>query len=213
MYSMFKDRKDAGQQLGRALKKYQNKNPLVLAIPRGGVEIGFQVAKALKADLDLLIARKLPYPGNPEAGFGAVAEDGSVYLVPQVKGLLSSHQIEKIISQQKKEAERRVRVLRKNRPLPDMKGRTVILVDDGIAVGVTMKASIKLVQQRNSAEIIVGSPVSGPEKPEEFAPLVDEIIVLEQPPNFRAVAQIYQNWHDVKDKEVLEIMEKWRKLT
>jgi len=114
---MFKDHQDAGQQLGQALKKYQDKGVLVLAIPRGGMEIGLEVAKILRADLEIIVSRKLGYPGNPEAGFGAVAEDGSLYLTPQAK-LLAETEIELIIKQQKQEAARRVQVFRNNRPLP-----------------------------------------------------------------------------------------------
>jgi predicted phosphoribosyltransferase len=206
---MFKDRKDAGKQLAQALESYQDENVLVLAIPRGGVELGYEVAKALNADFSLIVVRKLPYPENPEAGFGAVAEDGSTFTFDQSVHTLPDETVERIVRQQRDEVERRIEVLRKGKPLPEIEGRTVILVDDGIAMGSTMRAAIALCKHQGAGEIVVASPVSSERVKEEIRQLVDRVVILVTPPFFRAVAQVYQNWYDVSDREVLEIMEKW----
>jgi predicted phosphoribosyltransferase len=208
---MFRDRKDAGQKLARALEKYKDQDVLVLAIPRGGVEVGYQVAEYLNADFSLLVSRKLPYPHNPEAGFGALAEDGSTFIYRDAARQLSPRTIEAIIERQKQETERRVAVLREGRPLPEIAGRTAILVDDGIAMGSTMRVSIMLCQNRGAGKIVVAVPVSGERMAVEIEERVDEIVVLEQPRFFRAVAQVYENWYDVSDREVIEIIESWQR--
>ena len=203
---MFRDRGDAGRKLGEALQAYKESDPLILAIPRGGVEVGYEVAKALGADFSLLICRKLPYPDNPESGFGAIAEDGSLYINEAAAAPLSNSLIEQTIQQQKEEIQRRIQILRKGKPLPAIEGRTVILVDDGIAMGSTMHAAVALCRKKHAKEIIVAVPVAGAHAIREFEQLADDIVVLESPPYFYAVAQVYQNWYDVSDEEVLEIM-------
>ena len=205
---MFRDRKDAGEKLARALSQYRDEDILVLAIPRGGVEVGYQVAEYLDADFSLLIARKLPYPDQPEAGFGAVAEDGSAVVQEKASRWVSDETVERVVEEQRQEIERRVAVLRKGQPLPDLSGRTVILVDDGIAMGSTMRASIKLCKNQNAGKIVVAVPVSSRKVKAEIGELVDEIVVLETPRYFRAVAQVYEVWYDVPDSEVLALMKK-----
>jgi len=207
---MFEDRRDAGKQLGSALTDYRDKEVIVLAIPRGGVEVGYQVAQALDAEFSLVVVRKLPFLDNPEAGFGAIAEDGSTVIIQQAAYGLSQDTIEHVVKMQQKEVERRVRVLRGGSPLPDLKDRTVILVDDGIAMGSTMRAAIKLCKNEGAGRIVVAAPVSGARRAREIEALVDEMVILEKPPFFRAVAQVYRNWYDVSDQEVLRIMEAWR---
>lgn len=207
---MFEDRKDAGEKLAKALKKYKDKNTLVLAIPRGGVEVGYQVAKYLNASFSILVTRKLPYPDNPETGFGAIAEDGSTFIYRNAVRLLPEGMIDEIIREQKQEIRRRVAVLRKSRPLPALVNRTVILVDDGIAMGSTMRASIILCKNKGAGKIVVAVPVAGERSVAEIGEMVDEIVVLEEPTFFRAVAQVYRHWHDVSDREVIEILKRWQ---
>lgn len=209
----FDDRKDAGEQLGRALVNYRGKNVLVLAIPRGGVEVGFEVARTLDADFSLVVVRKLPFPYNPEAGFGAIAEDGSTIIIERATYGVPRDTLERTIEFQQEEIERRIQVLRKGQPLPELKGRTVILVDDGIAMGSTMRAAIKLCKNQKAGRIVVAVPVTGESVAREIGALIDEMVVLEKPPFFRAVAQVYRNWYDVSDREVLEMMETWRSET
>lgn len=206
---MFEDRRDAGENLAKALHKYKDKNAVVLAIPKGGVEVGYQVARYLNAELSIIVARKLPFPDNPEAGFGAIAEDGSTFIFEGAERWVGRDAIDEIVREQKYEIKRRIEVLRKGKPLPEIKDRIVILVDDGIAMGSTMRASISLCKNKK-AKIVVAVPVSGRDVAAEIRELVDELIVLEMPPFFRAVAQIYRNWYDVSDEEVDEIMARWK---
>lgn len=203
---MFEDRRDAGKKLAKALGRYREKGVLVLAIPRGGVEVGCQVARYLEAELSLLITRKLPFPDNPEAGFGAIAEDGSTFVFRDAAMWLSQVMVDRIVEEQSGEIQRRIEVLRNGKPLPDMSGRTVILVDDGLAMGSTMRASIMLCKKKGVRKIIVAVPVAGREVAEDIGNIVDEIVVLEKPDNFMAVAQVYRNWYDVSDQEVLGIL-------
>ncbi len=211
---MFKDRRDAGQELARELELYKGEDLLVLAIPRGGVEVGYQVAKYLDAEFSLLIARKLPYRDQPEAGFGALAEDGSSVVLERATRWVSDATVERVIEEQRQEIERRVAVLRKGEPLPELEGRTVILVDDGIAMGSTMRAAIKLCRERDAGKVVVAIPVASADVAEriegEAGGLPHEIVVLEQPKFFRAVAQVYERWYDVPDSEVTAIMDRWR---
>ncbi len=207
---MFKDRQDAGQQLALALGAYKDKDALVLAIPRGGVEVGYYVACAIHAEMAIVVSRKLPYPDNSEAGFGAIAEDGSLFIFEDALGFLGREEIDRIIEEQKRELKRRVHVFRKDEPLPEIKGRTVIIVDDGIAMGSTVRATIALCKNKKAKKIVVASPVAGPDVAESLTKIVDETVILEKPAFFQAVAQVYRNWYDVPDSEVLEFARKWR---
>lgn len=205
---MFQDRKDAGQQLGEALKMYKKCNGIVLAIPRGGVEVGSYVAEYLGVPLSLVVVRKLPLPENPEAGFGAIAEDGSAFFVDRVSNRLSSDVIQLILEEQKQELERRIQALREGKPIPSITGKIVILVDDGIAMGSTMQAAIMLCKNKKARKLVVASPVASQSTAEELAEVADDIVILEKPPFFRAVAEVYSNWYDVPDDEVISFMQK-----
>jgi putative phosphoribosyl transferase len=207
----FTDRTDAGRRLAEALEHYRDQGALVLAIPRGGMEIGYRVARHLRADLSIIIARKLPLPDHPEAGFGAVAEDGSLYLDQAAAGWLPRDAVQRIVREQEEEIRRRITALRQGRPLPPIAGRTVILVDDGIAMGSTMRAAIILCRHRKAVRIVVASPVSGANTAGEFEGLADEVVILTRPHFFRAVAQVYEDWYDVSDKEVIAILKKWHR--
>ncbi len=201
---MFKDRKDAGQKLAVALQTYKEQDPLVLAIPRGGVELGYEVSKALDSDFSLLICRKLPFPLNTESGFGAIAEDDSLYINELAAASVSHQEIEQIITQQSLEIKRRIQTLRGGKPLPSIKERTIILVDDGIAMGSTMHVAVELCRKKGAKKIIIAVPVASRQAIRKFSQMADEVIVLESPLDFYAVAQVYENWYDVSDKEVLD---------
>ena len=190
--------------------RYKEEHPLVLAIPRGGTEVGYEVAKALDADFDLLIARKLPFPDNPESGFGAVAEDGSLYIIPYYAEILDPSLIASIVEYQKEEIKRRIARLRGGRELTPVEGRTVILVDDGIAMGSTMRAALDYCRRNGTAKVVVAAPVSSPQVKEEFEKIADDVVILSTPPYFRAVAEAYERWYDVSDEEVLQIMQRFR---
>ena len=205
---MFKDRKDAGQKLAKELQLYKEENPLIFAIPRGGVELAYEVSKMLNTDFSLLICRKLPFPLNTESGFGAMAEDGSLYINERSAASVSHKEIKQIIAEQRLEIKRRIQTLREGRPLPSIKERTVILVDDGIAMGSTMHVAVELCKKEGAKKIIVAVPVAGRKTIEKFSKIADEVIVLESPVNFYAVAQVYENWYDVSDEEVLEFLKR-----
>ena len=181
---------------------------MVFAIPRGGVELGYEVSKVLDADFSLLICRKLPFPFNTESGFGAMAEDGSLYINELAAASVSHKEIEQIIIQQSIEIKRRIQTLRGGRPLPSIKGRSVILVDDGIAMGSTMHVAVELCRKKEAKRIIVAVPVASRQAIEKFSQIADEVVVLESPVNFHAVAQVYENWYDVSDEEVLDFLKK-----
>jgi putative phosphoribosyl transferase len=208
---MFADRKDAGEKLGRALEKYRNKNVLVLGIPRGGAETAYYVARYLNAELALVITRKLGYPFNPEAAFGAVAEDGSVYISETGKQSLTEQEMNEVLSQQKQEIKRRIQKLRHGKPLPEMKDRTIIVVDDGIATGATLFATLELCKNQKPQKIIVAAPVAGKRMEGILSKIVDETVILEMPTPYSAVSQGYENFNNLTDEEALAFMDKWGK--
>jgi putative phosphoribosyl transferase len=205
----FRDRADAGRKLAEALEPHKGRRVLVLGIPRGGVQVAFEVARGLQAEFSVLMARKLAYPDNPEAGFGAVAEDGSRIVSETAQYELDEAEISAIIREQEKEIQRRVKVLRRGQPLPEIKGRTVILVDDGLAMGSTMTAAISLCRKRKAKRIIVAVPVAGDWAAREITKLADETVILTKPVPFFAVAQVYEKWYDVPDREVIRLLAEW----
>ncbi|HET9485850.1 MAG TPA: phosphoribosyltransferase family protein [Chryseosolibacter sp.] len=208
---MFRDRKDAGQKLGYALEKYRKRNVLVLGIPRGGVETAYYVAKHLNADLSLVVTRKLGFPYNPEAAFGAVAEDGSLYVSPIARQELSDEEMNAVLESQKEEIRRRVQKLRKGKELPDLKDRTVIIVDDGIATGATLFATIELCKKRKAGKIVVAAPIAGKRMEDILRKTVDDFVILEIPPFYSAVSQGYEDFSNLSDDEALAFMDKWDK--
>lgn len=202
----FKDRADAGRQLGEYLKpKYKALNPLVMGVPRGGVAVGYYVAAAMETEFSVIVSKKLPFPGNRELGFGAVAEEFQVYVSGLGKDMLNEAIIADIIKEQFAEVERRVRVYRMGLPLPDMKGRTVILVDDGIAMGVTLVPLIELCRMKGASRIILAVPVSGQDYDVHLL-RADVLEVLYQPHHFQGVGQAYRCFGDFTDEEVLNLL-------
>ena len=203
---MFQDRTDAGKRLGTALKQSESRRTLVLGIPRGGVEVAYRVAEALASKLSILIVRKLPFPEVPESGFGAVAEDGTVYLVPGAEHRVPRSRIGNIIRRQRTEVIRRIEALRKGCPLPGLQNYSVILVDDGIAMGSTVQAAVRCCHNLGAVHITVAAPVGSPDAVASLKETADDVFVLFSPPSFRAVADFYRDWYDVSDREVFEIM-------
>lgn len=207
---MFYDRSDAGKKLAEKLLEYKNKNVIVLAIPRGGVPVAYEIAKELNAKLDILVSRKLPLPQDPEAGFGAISETGDVVLKPETISYfgISKKEIEKIEKQQLAEIKRRIKTLRKGRKL-NLEGKVAILVDDGLAMGSTMEAAILAARNKKASKVVVAVPVAGYYVAESISKKADDFICLERPKYFRAVADAYENWYDLTDKDVLEIIERY----
>lgn len=209
---MFEDRKEAGIALGEALQKYQSLKPVVLAIPRGGVVVGYYVARALECDFDVIITRKLGYPEQPEAGFGAIAEDGSLYLDPWSNRYISRDIIIRVQARESMEIKRRIHAYRKDRDLPVLEGRVVILVDDGIATGATVMAAIRMCRKKNPEKIVVAAPVSAIKRISKLEAEADEVIILFKSPQLTAVSQGYRHFTNLTDEEVIPYLNKWHKL-
>lgn len=208
---VFADRTDAGTQLGKSLMpEYKDKNALVLAIPRGGVEVAYYVAQALHGELAVVVSKKLPYPRQPELAFGAVTEGGNVFLTSLAKGL-KKEKIDEIIQEQLAEIERRIMSYRGGRPLPDMAGRTVIIVDDGIATGATLVPILQLCREQKAVKIVVAVPVAGASYTPEIDELADDVKVLEVPDNYFAVGQAYEDFHGLEDEEVTSLLEAYER--
>ncbi|MCE5326531.1 MAG: phosphoribosyltransferase [Planctomycetaceae bacterium] len=204
------DRTDAGKKLAHALGDYRGKDALVLALPRGGVIVGYEVARELEADLDVLIVRKLGSPYNPEFGIGAIASGGARYLDAKAIAALHVPQayIERVEQQERAELERRSRTYRGERPQPQIDGRLVILVDDGIATGGTARAAVRALRQANPARLVLAVPVAPPSTVAALAGEVDEIVCPEMPLGFSAIGQWYQYFDQVSDEEVIDLLER-----
>ena len=209
---MFVDRRDAGRQLAGLLKKYQGQEGvLVLALPRGGVVVGFEIAAQLKADLDVLIVRKIGFPWQPELAAGAVSETGTVVMNREIlsssSGAMDAY-IEQETAQQKEEIVRRVALYRKGAAIKALKDRTVILVDDGVATGATMKAAIEALKKEGIRKLVVAVPVAPPLTAEELRGMADEFLCIGTPPDFMSVGSHYFDFTQVTDEEVVQMLEK-----
>jgi putative phosphoribosyl transferase len=208
---IYADRRTAGIELGRLLEvEYKDRHALVIGIPRGGVEVAYYVAKILNGDLCAVISKKLPFPGHEELAFGAVTEDGSVFLTALARHL-NEETINLTIEKQVHEIRRRVNKYREGRPLPIMVNRLVILVDDGIATGATLVPALRLCRDRGASKIVVAAPISGEDYVEEIASLADEIKIAERPDDFFAVGQAYECFPSLTDNDVKRFLEKFRK--
>jgi putative phosphoribosyl transferase len=204
---IFADRRDAGFHLGKLLEAtYKDKGALVLGIPRGGVIVAYEVAKILHGQLSVVITKKLPHPSQEELAIGATAEDGSVYLTFYAREF-SNTVIQRVVSAQSKEIQSRIERFRNGKPLPDMSGRIVIIVDDGIATGSTIVPAIKLCKTRKAASVVVASPVSGARYVSDIDALADDVVIVEQPDDFYAVGQVYEDFHHLSDSEVTDALE------
>jgi len=205
----FKDRTEAGQVLARKLAAYANcADVVVLALPRGGVPVAFEIATALNLPLDVFLVRKLGVPGQSELAMGAIAT-GGVRVLNQdiVRSLrLSDAVIDKVAAQEQQELERRERLYRDERPIPLLHERTVIIVDDGLATGATMRAAIEAIRQQQPARIVVAVPISSPETYRDLAVEVDEIICVETPQPFWSVGLWYEDFPQTTDEEVRNLL-------
>ena len=207
--ALFMDRREAGRRLAEVLERFGEEEPLIVALPRGGVPVGFEVAKALIAPLDILLVRKLGAPFNPEYGIGAIAEGG----VRFVRGAdveligISDEELEAVAARESAELERRQQLYRGNKEPYPVEGRTVILVDDGIATGGTAVAAGKALKLRGAAKVILAVPVAPPGTEERLGGDFDEIVCLEQPHGFFGIGQFYVDFGQVGDHEVIELLE------
>lgn len=207
----FRDRRDAGRQLAEELKAYTNRpEVLVLALPRGGVPVAFEVAQALHAPLDIFLVRKLGVPGHEELAMGAIASGGVRILNEEVVHTLGIHEqtIERVAAAEQHTLEERERAYRGERPRPVVRGRTVLLVDDGLATGATMRAAVVALRQQGPKRSVVAVPVAAVDTCEEFRAEVDEIVCAVTPEQFVAVSLWYQDFSQTTDEEVRELLER-----
>ena len=211
MMMRFRNRIEAGQQLAKRLAKYANcPDVLVLALPRGGVPVGYEVAQALNAPLDVFVVRKLGVPGHEELAMGAIASGGVRVLNGEVVESLGipDDVIDGAAARELRELERRERAYRDDRPAPDVQGHTVILVDDGIATGSTMKAAIEALRQLEAGRIVVAVPTAALSTVREMGPDVDELVAVMTPADFAGVGQWYEDFSQTTDGEVRELLDK-----
>jgi putative phosphoribosyl transferase len=205
----FRNRTEAGRILARSLEDYADRDDvIVLALPRGGVPVGYEVAKALGAPLDVFVVRKVGVPGHEELAMGAIASGGLLVLderVVQALGI-SRQEVERTVAAELRELERRETAYRGDRDPPELEGKTVILVDDGLATGSTMRAAALAVRQLRPARIVVAVPVASPETCDEFREEVDEVVCGLTPRPFRSVGQWYDDFSQTTDDEVRELL-------
>ncbi len=210
---IFENRHDAGRQLAAKLSEYNGQSVIVLAIPNGGVPVAVEVAGALKAELELVICRKIPLPLTPEAGFGACADDGTIILNEEIAKRvgLSRQQIEYEATKVRAEIKRRCLLYEGDRPLVTVTGKTVIIIDDGLASGITMRAAVESVRRRRPREIVVAVPCASALAVKQVEKVADKVIICTTGfmPIF-AVADFYRQWYDLTDDEVIRYLKQWR---
>lgn len=215
MERTFRDRNEAGERLAALLSDYARRDDvLVLGLPRGGVPIAYQVARKLQLPLDVFVVRKLGVPGHEELAMGAVATGGVRVLNEQVISQLSisEEQIEMVAEREGKELERREKEYRDGHPHLPVAGKTVLLVDDGVATGSTMMAAVKALQARKAGKIVVAVPTIAASSVSAFEEKADEVVAVMTPENFMAVGQWYENFSQTSDQEVQDLLEKGRDL-
>jgi putative phosphoribosyl transferase len=212
---LFEDRGDAGRQLAERLAPYAEERPIVFALPRGGVPVGTEVSRSLGAPLEVIVSRKLGAPGQPEFGIGAVAPGGVRVLNERaVRALgIEEEYLEMISTRELAEAERRLKLFRGDRPYPDLEGRTAILVDDGLATGVTARAALLALRRMNPRRLVLAVPVCAVQTAELLRPETDDLICLLAPANLEAVGLWYRNFEQTSDEEVVRLLEEARRST
>jgi putative phosphoribosyl transferase len=205
----FPNRAEAGRLLATKLSKYSGREDvIVLGLPRGGVPVAYEVAQSLRVPLDVFIVRKLGVPGFEELAVGAIASGGVRVLNDEVvRALPNANEIVEAVTQRETaEVERREQEYRDGRPAPEISGRTVILIDDGLATGATMRAAVKALRQRAAAKIVVAVPVGPPETCREFEAEADEVVCASAPEFFQAVGQYYEDFSQTSDQEVRDLL-------
>jgi len=211
---IFTNREEAGVMLAQRLKDYANrKDVIVLGIPRGGVPVAFEIAEALGAPLDIFVARKLGVPGQEELAFGAIASGGVRVLNDEIVALvnISKLDIERATIREQREVERRERLYRGTRAPVNVCGRTVILVDDGIATGSSIRAAISALRHLKPAKLVVAAPVAPADTAKELLSEVDELVCVDTPRTFQAIGQFYDDFSQVADEEVAGLLRRnWR---
>jgi len=208
---VFTDRRDAGRLLSQKLLKYKGSDSMILAIPSGGVPIACEIRQTLSLAMDLIIVRKIQIPGNPEAGFVAMSPDEEVVLNERLLNQigLTEEEMTTQIRKTRDVIKKRGRVFRQDKPFPSVENKIVFVVDDGLASGYTMRAAINFIKRKNPLKIIVAVPTASQKTADSILSEVDELICLNVRSGYPfAVADAYENWYDVTDEEVLEILKK-----
>jgi putative phosphoribosyl transferase len=203
----YRDRYHAGRRLAGALERFRPEHPLILALPRGGVVVGYEVAAALEAPLDVLVVRKLGAPAAEEFAIGAIAPDTTLLnpaLIAQL-GIPRSY-LDGVVQRERAELLRRERLYRGDRPTPDVRDRTVILVDDGLATGATAQAAVESLRRRGPARIVFAAPVCSPDGAQALRAAADEVVCLDCPEDFGAVGLWYADFAPTTDAEVIECL-------
>lgn len=206
----FKDRRDAGRQLARRLSHYaSDSDVVVLGIPHGGVPVAFEVAQALHAPLDVFLSGKLGVPGNEELAFGALADNGSRVLDESIISTLgiTPEQIQQITESAEKDLMEQAQLYRKTRPALNLEGKTVILIDDGIATGASIYAATQALRQMHPRMLVIAVPVAPPSTCSWLRTKVDALVVLHAPMQFQAVGEFYRDFSQTSDQEVIELLE------
>jgi predicted phosphoribosyltransferase len=207
---VFRNRTDAGRALARRLRPYANRpDVLILALPRGGVPVAYEVAQALHVPLDVFLVRKLGVPGQEELAMGAIASGGVRVLNDEVVNALQipDEIIQSVAETEWRELERRERAYRDDRPWPDIRGRTIVLIDDGLATGTTMRAAIAALRQQGPARIVVAVPVASASTCEEFSELAEDVVCVQTPEPFYAVGAWYDDFTQTSDAEVHALLD------
>ena len=209
---MFQDRSDAGRQLAAKLERFKDAHPVVLALPRGGVPVGYEIAEKLAAPLDVVLVRKIGAPGFEELAVGAVAEGTPAEKVLESETIaqfgIPQDYLDRETARQVQEIERRRAVYRGGRPSAEIAGATAIVVDDGIATGATMRAALRAVRRRGPAKLIVAVPVAPPGTLQSLRAEADELVCLDQPEYFAAISPFYAEFHQLRDEEVTDLLDR-----
>ncbi len=211
---IFRDRLDAGEKLAELLSDYKGEQSAVIAIPRGGVEVGYVVASKLSSPLEVTVPRKIGSPADPELAVGAVAEDGTIYIDEEVSKMIGIRDdwIRIEAERELQEVKRRIEVYRGGKPLPSLKGYTILLVDDGIATGATIIATARFLRKLEPEKLVIAAPVAPPEVVSKLSGEADDLRFVETPSPFFAIGQFYQDFSQLSDSQVLEYLSKVRRL-
>ena len=210
---IFRNRRDAGRALAKALVRYADRSDvIVLALPRGGVPVAFEVAQAIGAPLDVFLVRKLGFPGNEEYAIGAVASGGVRVLDEDLlrSAGVSAETVRRTVEREERELRRRERAYRDDRPALELEGRTVILVDDGLATGSSMRAAVEAVRGRRPGRVVVAVPVGPADRIDDLRRRADEVVCVATPTPFLAVGRFYEDFDQTTDEEVVDLLERSR---